>query len=119
MTENKFINIDQYIATFSIDVQTVLKQLRVLIHTIAPQATEHISYAMPAFKINEKPLVYFASYKKHIGFYALPTSHHFFKEQLAKYKHGKGSVQFPLEKPMPIPLITKMIKFRIKEITST
>jgi uncharacterized protein YdhG (YjbR/CyaY superfamily) len=110
--------IDEYIETFSKDKQLVLKQIRNLINKIAPHAEESISYAMPAFKINEKPLIYFAGYKNHIGLYALPSTNKAFNEELAKYNYGKGSIQFPLDKPMPLTLITKIIKYRMKELAA-
>jgi uncharacterized protein YdhG (YjbR/CyaY superfamily) len=116
MLNNKYTSIDEYIVSFSNNVQLVLKQIKSVINKIAPTAVESISYSMPTFKLNGKPLVYFAAYKNHIGFYALPSSHKVFLQQLSKYKHGKGSVQFSLDKPMPIKLITKIIKYRIKEL---
>jgi len=80
----------------------------------APDAVESISYAMPAYKLNGKPLVYFAGYKNHIGFYATPTGHEAFKEELSKYKQGKGSVQFPVDEPMPLDLIRRIVAFRVE-----
>jgi uncharacterized protein YdhG (YjbR/CyaY superfamily) len=109
-------SIDEYIASFYGNTKTALKQLRSLINKIAPQAIESISYGMPTFKVNGKPLIYFAGYKNHVGLYALPNTHKVFNLQLAKYKQGKGSVQFPLDQPMPMQLITKMIQFRLKEV---
>ena len=70
---------------------------------------------MPAYKLNKKPLVYFAAFKAHIGFYATPSGHEAFKEELSKYKQGKGSVQFPLDQPIPYDLIVRMVKFRVQE----
>jgi uncharacterized protein YdhG (YjbR/CyaY superfamily) len=110
--------IDEYIETFSNDKQLVLKQIRNLIHKTSPFAEESISYAMPAFKLDEKPLVYFACFKNHIGLYALPSSNKAFNEELSKYNYGKGSIQFPLDKPMPLTLITKIIKYRMKELAA-
>lgn len=104
-----------YIAGFPKDVQKVLKQIRSVIKQAAPEAVESISYAMPAYKLNGKPLVYFAGYEKHIGFYATPTGHERFKKELSKYKQGKGSVQFPLDEPMPLDLIKRIVVFRKKE----
>jgi uncharacterized protein YdhG (YjbR/CyaY superfamily) len=88
--------------------------MRQTIKEAAPDAEEVISYKMPAFKYHGM-LVYFAAYKKHIGFYALPTGHSEFKEELSVYKQGKGSVQFPLNQALPLDLITKMVKFRVLE----
>jgi uncharacterized protein YdhG (YjbR/CyaY superfamily) len=86
----------------------------VTIKKAAPDAEELISYKMPAFKQNGM-LVYFAAFKKHIGFYATPTGHREFENELSVYKQGKGSVQFPIDKPMPLNLISKIVKFRVKE----
>lgn len=105
---------DAYIKTFPPAVQKVLTQLRTIIKCNAPQATEKFSYGMPAFDLSG-PLVYFAGYKTHIGFYATPTGHEAFAKELARYKTGKGSVQFPLGEPLPVKLIEKMVRFRVKE----
>lgn len=108
-------SIDEYIAGFPEDVQAVLKQIRLRIQEAAPEAEETISYAMPAFKLNKKPLVYFAAFKNHIGFYALPSGNEEFKKELSRYRTGRGSIQFPMTEPMPLELITKIVKFRIEE----
>jgi uncharacterized protein YdhG (YjbR/CyaY superfamily) len=105
---------DEYIAASSKEVRQLLKQMRTAIKAAAPEAEELISYGMPAYKQNGM-LVYFAGYKNHIGFYATPTGHKAFIKELAKYKQGKGSVQFPAEEPLPLALITKIVKFRVKE----
>lgn len=110
----EFKDINSYIATFPKEVQVLLEQVRHAIKTSAPKAEEVISYNMPAFKYHGI-LVYFAGYKQHIGFYSLPSGHKAFEKELSKYKQGKGSVQFPLDKPMPLALIKKMVKFRVKE----
>ncbi len=114
MTKIEFKDIDSYIATFPTNVQEKLEQVRNAIKSSAPKAEEVISYNMPAFKYHGF-LVYFAGYKNHIGFYSLPSGHKAFEKELSKYKQGKGSVQFPLDKPMPLALIKKMVKFRVKE----
>lgn len=111
----KFKNTDDYIKSFPKDVRQRLEQIRTIIKNTAPDAEESISYAMPAYKLNGKPLVYFAAFKNHIGFYATPSGHSEFAKELSKYKQGKGSVQFPLNKPLPLGLITKIVKFRVKE----
>lgn len=90
--------------------------MRDLILKNAPGAEESISYGMPAYKIKGKALVYFAGYKKHIGFYATPTGHEAFKDALSIYKQGKGSVQFPLKQNLPVALIEKIVQFRTIEI---
>lgn len=107
--------IDTYIAAFPLKTQSKLKKLRQLIKNEAPDAVESISYGMPAYKTYNKPLVYFAGYDKHIGFYATPTGHQQFKKQLSIYKQGKGSVQFPLDQTLPLQLIAEIVKFRVKE----
>lgn len=110
-----FGEIDEYIASFPMETQIILEQVRATIKNAAPQAEECISYAMPTFKLNGKPLVYFAGYKNHIGFYATPTGHEAFEKELSVYKQGKGSVQFPINKPMPLDLIERITKFRVEE----
>lgn len=107
--------IDTYIQTFEPAVQYRLKQIREVILKEAPLASESLSYGMPAYKTNGLPLVYFGAFKHHIGFYATPTGHSAFAEELKPYKQGKGSVQFPYNEPLPIRLIAKMVAFRVKE----
>lgn len=92
--------------------------MRTTIQANAPEAVEGIAYGMPAYKLNKKPLVYFAAFKNHIGFYATPTGHEAFQNELAGYKQGKGSVQFPLSDPLPLELIGRIVKFRVKEINN-
>lgn len=110
-----FANVDEYIREFEKETQERLNAVRKLILEVAPQAVESISYGMPAYKVNGKPLVYFAGYKSHIGFYATPTGHKAFEKELSKYKQGKGSVQFPLNEPLPVKLITEIVLFRLAE----
>ncbi|MDD3877332.1 MAG: DUF1801 domain-containing protein [Bacteroidales bacterium] len=105
--------VDLYIASFPVDVQIILENIREIIKNTAPNAVESLSYKMPSYKINGKPLVYFAGYKSHIGFYATPIGHIKFKEELSEFKQGKGSVQFPLHKPIPYDLIQKIVEFRL------
>jgi uncharacterized protein YdhG (YjbR/CyaY superfamily) len=107
--------IDVYIQTFEPAVQDRLKKIREVILKEAPLAVESMSYGMPAYKTNGLPLVYFAAFKNHIGFYATPTGHSAFAEELKQYKQGKGSVQFPLSEPLPIDLITRIVAFRVEE----
>ena len=111
--------IDEYIHTFPREIQSILRKIRLTIHQAAPQAMETISYGMPAFKLNGKVLVYFAAWKKHIGFYATPTGNAAFKQALANYKVAKGSIQFPLDQAMPYRLITRMVKLRVQQIKLT
>lgn len=114
MTSPKPATIDAYIAGFPEAVQAILCQVRETIRKAAPEAEEGIAYGMPAYKLNG-PLVYFAAFKNHIGFYATPTGHEAFQQELSQYKQGKGSVQFPLDGPMPLDLITRMVTFRVAE----
>jgi uncharacterized protein YdhG (YjbR/CyaY superfamily) len=108
-------NIDDYIAQFPASTQEVLEELRALIKTTAPDATETISYAIPTFDLGGRHLVHFAGFEKHIGFYPIPSGLEAFKEDLNPYKTGKGSVQFPLGKPLPRDLIRRIVEFRIEE----
>lgn len=107
-------NIDEYIASFPENIRETLERVRATIKKAAPHAEEVISYGMPAFKMNGM-LVWFAAHSKHIGFYPKASGIEAFKKELSKYKGAKGSVQFPLDKPMPLGLISKIIKFRVKE----
>lgn len=106
--------IDDYIAGFRPDVQVVLQKIRRTIRTAAPGAQETIKYGMPTFTLNGN-LVYFAAFKEHIGFYRAPTGVAAFEKELSGYRQGRGSVQFLLSQPIPYGLITKIVKFRIKE----
>lgn len=106
-------DIDSYIAAFPKDVQAALQELRNTVHATAPDAEEAIRYAMPAFILNGH-LALFAAFKKHIGFYPAPTGVKEFEKDLAGYKTGRGSVQFPLDKPMPLALVKKMVKYQMK-----
>jgi uncharacterized protein YdhG (YjbR/CyaY superfamily) len=107
-------NIDEYIATFPEEVQVLLQKLRTIIREAAPDAEETISYQIPTFNLNGN-LVHFAAYKKHIGFYPTSSGIERFKSELSAYKWAKGSVQFPLDKPIPFELISKIVAFRIRE----
>jgi uncharacterized protein YdhG (YjbR/CyaY superfamily) len=107
-------SIDEYIASFPADVQKLLKQMREIITKAAPNAGEAIKYSMPTFTLHGN-LVHFAGYQNHIGFYPAPSGIESFKEELSTYKNSKGAVQFPLNKPLPAALITKIVKFRVKE----
>lgn len=113
---DKPANVEAYIQTFPIDVQQVLQTIRRTIREAAPDAVESIAYGMPAYKLAGKPLVYFGGYENHIGLYATPTGHSAFTEELSKYKQGKGSVQFPLDDPLPLDLIERIVRFRVGEI---
>ena len=106
--------IDAYIAGYPEEVQAILQLIRRPIHETAPEATEAISYRMPTFKLHGN-LVHSGAFKSHIGFYPVPSGMEAFKDELAAYKQGKGSVQFPLNKPMPLDLIRRMVEFRVQE----
>jgi uncharacterized protein YdhG (YjbR/CyaY superfamily) len=106
--------IDDYIAGFSPDIRAILQKLRATIRKAAPGAEEAIKYRLPTFVLSGN-LVHFGAFKKHIGFYATPTGNKQFREELSAYQGAKGSVQFPLDKPIPYGLISKMVKFRVKE----
>jgi len=107
-------DIDEYIAGFPEGIQAILEELRAAIREAAPEAVEAISYQMPTFKLNGN-LVHFAAFKNHIGLYPAPTGIEAFKKDLSAYAGGKGSVQFPLNKPLPMDLITRIVKFRVWE----
>ncbi|MCB9431339.1 MAG: DUF1801 domain-containing protein [Ardenticatenaceae bacterium] len=112
--KTSFKTIDDYIADFPPAVQEILQTIRATVREAAPEATEAISYQMPTFKLHGN-LVHFAGYKNHIGFYPVPTGIEAFKEELSVYKQGKGSVQFPLDQPMPYDLIRRIVAFRVAE----
>lgn len=114
MARTQFTTIDEYIGTFPEDVQLRLQKIRETIRMEAPAAEEKISYQIPAFALNGN-LVWFAAYKNHIGFYPMTTAIRTFKKDLSRYKVSKGTIQFPLDEPLPLPLIKKIVKFRIKE----
>ena len=111
----QFKTIDEYIKASPKDVQSILQRLRLTIQKAAPEAVETISYQMPTFKLNGKGLVYFAAFKNHIGFYPIPSGIEAFKKELSRYKQGKGSVQFPIDKPIPYDLVRRIVRFRAKE----
>jgi uncharacterized protein YdhG (YjbR/CyaY superfamily) len=116
MKENKKkpSSIDEYISMFPKEIQLLLEEMRKTIRKAAPDAEETISYQMPTFKQNGT-LVHFAAFKDHIGFYPVPSGIEAFKEELSKYKGGKGSVQFPLNEPLPLKLVSRIVKFRLEE----
>ena len=109
-----FTSIDEYIATFPEDTQKILKELRKTIKAAAPKAEEKISYQMPTFALHGN-LVHFAAFKNHIGFYPTPSGIQEFKDELSIYEGAKGSVKFPIDRPLPLKLISKIVKFRVAE----
>ncbi len=108
--------VDEYIAAFPKEVQDVLEKIRSTIRESAPKAEEAISYGIPAFSLNGRGLVYFGAWKNHIGFYPTPSGIEAFKKQLASFKQEKGSVQFPLDKPISFGLLKKIVRYRVTEI---
>ena len=113
-TKRDFKSIDDYIATFPNNVHRILEEFRKAIREAAPEAQETISYQMPAFKLNGI-LVWFAAHKNHIGFYPRVSAIEAFKDKLSNYEVSKGTVQFPLNEPIPFDLIKEIVRFRVKE----
>jgi uncharacterized protein YdhG (YjbR/CyaY superfamily) len=109
-------SIDDYISGFPVEVQYLLQQVRLKIKELAPRAEEAISYGIPTFKLNGN-LVHFAAFKNHIGLYPTPSGLEEFEKELSPYKQGKGSVQFPLDKPLPLDLIGKIVAYRVRKNT--
>ena len=116
MESNKvgFTSIDEYISTFPEEIQKILEELRATIKAAAPEAEEKISYQMPTFALKGN-LVHFAAWKNHIGFYPSSSGTQAFKHELSIYEGAKGSVKFPIDKPLPLDLISKIVKFRVAE----
>jgi len=110
----QFQTIDEYIGTFPQDLQHILNELRQTIKEAAPEAQETINYQMPTFTLNGN-LVHFAAFENHIGFYPTPSGIEAFKQELSRYKGAKGSVQFPIAEPLPLPLIRRIVEYRVKE----
>jgi len=113
--KTNFKTIDEYIQIYPEEVQKILKKIRQTIREAAPDALEAISYQMPTYKLKGKNLVHFASFKNHIGFYPTPSGITAFGKELSPYKQGKGSVQFPIDKPIPYELIREIVEFRVEE----
>ncbi|MBW7453464.1 iron chaperone [Paenibacillus sepulcri] len=107
-------SVDEYISTFPSEIQALLEALRKVIQEAAPDAKEKISYQMPTYAQHGN-LVHFAAYKNHIGFYPAPSGIVAFKQELSKYKGAKGSIQFPLDEPLPYELISRIVQFRVAE----
>lgn len=107
-------NIDEYIADFPEEVKALLQIIREAIHKAAPDATENIKYGIPTFILNGN-LVHFGGYKSHIGFYPAPMGIEAFAKETAPYQAGKGTLQFPLDKPMPLDLIARIVKYRVEK----
>lgn len=116
---NKLADVDSYIAAFPEDTQHVLKDIRATLHKAVPEAKEAITYDIPTLKLNGKNMVHYGAFEHHIGFYATPDGHEEFEAELSSYKRGKGSVQFPLDKPMPLDLMRRIALFRAQQLTNT
>ena len=110
-----FSSIDEYIGTFPKDVQKIMKQLRGTIKAAAPGAREKISYQIAAFELNGRNLIHFAGWKNHISLYPIPSGTEAFNKEVSQYAAGKGTLKFPIDKPVPLKLITKIVKFRVAE----
>jgi uncharacterized protein YdhG (YjbR/CyaY superfamily) len=108
-------SIDEYIADFPPATQTVLEEIRSIIRRVAPDATETISYAIPTFDLNGRHFIHFAGYAKHVGLYPTPVGMEEFAGDFASYKTGKGSVQFPLDQPLPVDLIERVVRYRLSQ----
>lgn len=115
MKKTNYQSIDEYIGTFPDDIQSRLESMRQIIKSVIPGAIETISYQIPTFKINNKNIVHFSAYKKHIGLYPGSSAIEHFKEELSQYKWSKGAVQFPLDNPIPSELVKKIVIFRARE----
>ncbi|MFA5835152.1 MAG: DUF1801 domain-containing protein [Bacteroidota bacterium] len=115
MQTSKTKNIDDYIAHFPNSTQKLLKEMRAAIKKAAPETEETIKYGIPTFITLNGNLVHFGGYEHHIGFYPAPRAIEAFKKELSKYEGGKGTIQFPIDKPLPIALIKKIVRFRVKE----
>lgn len=110
------ITVEQYINGFGGETTSRLRTMQQIVRHISPTATESMSYGLVGYKLHGKPLVYFGAFPKHIGFYATPNGHEAFMQEFAPYKQGKGSVQFPLDEPLPLELIKKVVRYRNDQI---
>ena len=113
-TRRLFTTMDEYISTFPDEVQRILSELRQTIREAAPEAEETINYQIPTFTLNGN-LVHFAAFPNHIGFYPTPSGMEAFKDELSGYRRAKGSVQFPIDQPFPLPLIRRIVEYRVQE----
>jgi uncharacterized protein YdhG (YjbR/CyaY superfamily) len=116
--KSKINSVDEYIETFPEELQTILKQVRKTIKAAAPKAEEKISYGIPTFTLNGKYLIYFAGWKQHLSIYPIPVGDDAFNREVAPYVSGKGTLKFPIDKPLPLKLITKIVKRKVAECSS-
>ncbi len=110
--------VEEYLDGFDGEIRARLLRMRELVRAAAPDAVESMSYGLVGYKLHGKPLVYFGGLTHHVGFYATPTGHEAFAAQLAPYKQGKGSVQLPLDQPLPEDLVTRIVRYRRDEVAS-
>lgn len=115
MARRRFATIDEYIASFPQRVQPILQKMRQTIRKAVPEAAEAMSYQIPTFKLQGKNLVHFAAFERHVGFYPTPSGIAAFQKELSAFKQAKGSVQFPLDRPIPYDLVKKIVAFRLKD----
>ena len=115
MAKTNFQSIDEYIIACPEESQACLRQIRELIHALVPEAKEKISYQIACFELSGKNLIHFAGWKKHVSLYPIPAGNEAFNKAIAKYADGKGTVKFPLDKPLPIKLIEKAVKYRLAD----
>jgi len=114
-TKARFQSMDEYIATFPDETRKILEELRATIKAAVPEAGETISYGIPTFTLKGKYLIYFAGWKKHISIYPIPIGTEAFNKQVSQYVEGKGTLKFPMDKPLPLKLITKIVRLRVNE----
>lgn len=115
MTKTNFQSIDEYISACPTNSQTYLQQIRALIHSVAPDANEKISYQIACFELNGKNLIHFAGWKKHVSLYPIPAGSEAFNKQIEQYADGKGTLKFPLDRSLPVKLIEKAVKYRLAD----
>lgn len=113
MAKTNFQSIDEYFAACPVESHAYLAQIRTLIHALAPDAKEKISYQIACFELNGRNLIHFAGWKKHVSLYPVPAGSEAFERQIAKYAGGKGTVKFPLDEPLPIKLIERVVKLHL------
>ncbi len=116
--KTNFKTIDEYIQTFPKDVQGILEKIRRTIKDEVPEAVETISYEIPAFKLNGKGLISFAAWKEHIAIYSIPSGTAAFRKEISPYVKGKGTIQFPLDRPIPYDLVKEIVRFHVKRVTA-
>jgi uncharacterized protein YdhG (YjbR/CyaY superfamily) len=114
-SKKQYTTIDQYIARFPRDVQAILEKIREIVHKATPEAEEVISYAIPAFRLRKRNLIYFAGWKEHVSLYPIPSGSAAFREEIAPYVAGRGTLKFPLNKPIPYPLIKKVVELSVAQ----